>query len=331
MRAGHTSKTTLVVATLLSSALSVCSAFAERSSDGITIALIDKPWAISLNLTGYRIHVNGVTPDGRRYVLATDARTATTLSVTLEKVRGQATRQGCRAHLRQAAKASAAGQHGNMREYDSRHMSVIEYLQPGTEGPSAGQFHLLACSGRDNVYADFHLSKKDFRAGDESLLHDLLSTVEVVQAAAPESLDHFRAGSAPFLRGHYALAVSHYEEALALEQSHPTLDHAIWRLLVHNLATSYRMMGDVPRAMRILEYGLSKDPAYPLFHYNLARLHARMNDRNHAMESLHAAFNSPGAKDSALLPDPRQDDCFKRVMLDPSFRALVDSLMQPAI
>ena len=57
MRAGQTSKTTVLVATLLSGALSVCSTFAEQSPDGITIALIDKPWAMSLNLTGYRIHV----------------------------------------------------------------------------------------------------------------------------------------------------------------------------------------------------------------------------------------------------------------------------------
>jgi tetratricopeptide (TPR) repeat protein len=218
-----------------------------------------------------------------------------------------------------------------MKEYDLGRMPVIEYLQPGMNGTHADQFHLLACSGRENVYTDFHLSKKGFRAGDESLLHELLSTVDVVQAAPAESLDHFRAGSAPFLRGQYALAVPHYEEALALEQSHPTLDHAIWRLLVHNLATAYRLTGDWPRAMRILDYGLSKDPAYPLFHYNLARLHARMNDRNHAMQSLHAAFKSSRPNDNESLPDPRQDDCFRRVMLDPSFRALVDSLMQPAI
>ena len=181
------------------------------------------------------------------------------------------------------------------------------------------------------MYTDVHLSKTDYSAGDESLLRDILSTVDVVPAMAASSLDHFRAGSAPFLRAQYALAVPHYEEALALEQSHPTLDKTLWRLLVDNLATAYRMMGDVPRAMRILDDGLSKDPANPLFHYNLARLHARMNDRNHAMQSLRAAFKSRHGNGTQTLPDPRQDDCFRRVMLDPSFRALVDALMQPAI
>jgi hypothetical protein len=331
MRADRTSMIAVLVAMLISCPLSVGNAFAEQARHRVTIALIDKPWAVSLDLTGYTIHIDGVTPDGRRYVFATQAATSMTLSVMLEKVSGQATVQGCLAHLRQAAQASSAGHHRGMREYELQHMPVIEYVQPGRDASRPDQFHLMACSGKENVYTDLHLSKTGFSAGDESLLRDILSTLDVVPAAAAGSLDHFRAGSAPFLQAQYALAVPHYEQALALEQSHPTLDKTVWRLLVDNLATAYRMTGDLPRAMRILEYGLSKDPANPLFHYNLARLHAGMNDRNHAMQSLHAAFKSRHANGNESLPDPRQDACFRRVMLDPSFRALVDSLMQPAI
>ena len=331
MRTGRTSMKAVLVGILFSSALSIGTALADQTRHRVMIALIDRPWAISLDLTGYAVHINGVTPDGRRYVFATHAATSVTLSVMLEEVSGQATAQGCLTHLRQAAQASTAGNYHDMREYDLKHMPVIEYVQPGKDVGHPNQFHLLACRGKENVYTDLHLSKADFKAGDESLLYDILSTLDVVPAPAADSLDHFRAGSAPFLQARYALAIPHYEQALALEQNLPTLDKTTWRLLVHNLATAYRMMADLPRAVRILEYGLSKDPAYPLFHYNLARLHAGMNDRAHAMQSLHSAFKSRLANGNESLPDPRQDDSFRRVMLDPSFRALVDSLMQPAI
>ena len=121
-------------------------------------------------------------------------------------------------------------------------------------------------------------------------MRDLLASLDIVAAAPASSLDHFRAGSAPYLQGTYAQAIPHYEQALALEQLNPTLDKPLWHLLIHNLGMAYRMTGDLPQARTIFEYGISQDPDNPLYYYNLARTYAGMNDRDHAMESLHAAF-----------------------------------------
>lgn len=312
-------------------ALSAGLAFAEQPRHVATVALIEKPWAVSLDITGYTIHIDGVTPDGRRYFFATNAATATTLSITLEKVSGQATKQGCLTHLRQVALTPAADSSRDVRVYEVRHMSVIEYLRPVVHGASLDQFHVFACDGKENVYTDVHISKSDFKSGDESLLRGVLATLDIVAAAAAGSLDHFRAGSAPYLQGQYVQAIPHYEQALALEQSHPTLDKSLWRLLVHNLGMAYRMTGDLPQARHIFEYGVSQDPANPLFHYNLARIYAGLNDRDHAMQSLHAAFRNRHPNGNESLPDPRQDVSFRRFMLDPSFRTLAEMLMQPAI
>lgn len=319
------------LAILICATVPTSSALAEQSRHIVTVALIEKPWAVSLNIPGYTVRVDGMTPDGRRYFLATHAATSTTLSVTLESVDGQATTQGCLAHVRRVAHAPAAGITRHLTEYTLPKMSVIEYERPGTHDGNAGHFHVLGCTAQENVYADVHMSKPDFSPGDESMLRRVLATFEIVPAAAPGSLDHFRAGSVPYLQAHYTEAIPHYEQALALEQSNPTLDRSLWELLVHNLGASYRMTGDLPRAMHIFEYGISQDPINPLFHYNLARIYAGMNDREHAMRSLNAAFlnRQPGVNES--LPDPRQDVSFKRFMLDPSFRTLAEYLMQPAI
>lgn len=304
---------------------------AEQPRHIATVALIEKPWAVALDITGYSVRIDGVTPDGRRYLFATDASTSMTLSVTMETVNGQATTQGCLTHLRQVATTLAGDSSGNVVEYAVGRLPVIEYSISGANTNNLDQFHLLACTGKENVYTDVHLSKLHFKSGEESLLRRVLASLDIVPAMAAGSLDHFRAGSAPYLQGHYAESISHYEEALALEQSVPTLDKSLWRLLVHNLGVAYRMTGDLPRAMHIFQYGLSQDPFNPLFHYNLARIHAGMNDRDQTMQSLHAAFRNRPATGIDSLPDPRQDVFFRRFMLDPSFRTLAEHLMQPAI
>lgn len=326
-----TSMKSALLGILICVALPVSGAFPEMPRKIVTVALIEKPWGLSLDITGYEVRVDGVTPDGRRYVFATHAATSMSLSVTLESISGQATTQGCLTHLRQVAQISASGDNRHIKEYALHHMSVIEYAGPRTQRGAMDQFHVLGCTAMENVYADVHISKTDFKSGDEALLHQVLATLNIVPAAAAGSLDHFRAGSAPYLQARYPQAIPHYEQALALEQSNPTLDKSLWRLLVHNLGVAYRMTGDLPRARHIFEYGVSQDPINPLFHYNLARIYAGMNDRDHAMQSLHAAFRNRLSNGNESLPDPRQDVSFKRFMLDPSFRTLAEFLMKPAI
>ena len=211
-------------------------------------------------------------------------------------------------------------------------MPVIEYLIPEGNGPQRGLLHLFACSGKDNVYADIHIAKTGLDAGDESLLRDILTRVHIVSVDLADSLDHFQAGSAPYLRGEYSQAISHYEQALALEQISPRLDKSLWGLLIGNLGTAYGLTGDLLRAKTVFEYGLSRDPADPVIHYDLARIYAAMDDRARAMPSLHNAFHHAlHRKTGQPLPDPRRDPVFARCMWDPEFRTSAEALMQPAI
>jgi tetratricopeptide (TPR) repeat protein len=212
-----------------------------------------------------------------------------------------------------------------------RQIPVVEQLIPERHGHNTDQLHLFACVGKDNVYGDIHVSKVGVTAGDDSLLRQIVVSLDIVAAAAATSLDHFRAGSAPFLQGQYAQAIPHYEQALVLEQATPKLDKALWRLLVGNLGVAYGLTGGLSRSKTTFDYGLSQDPGNPLFHYNLARIFAQMNDRDRAIQSLHAAFgNNRQRNPDETMPDPRQDVSFRRLMLDPAFRTLAESLMQPA-
>ena len=56
------------------------------------------------------------------------------------------------------------------------------------------------------------------------------------------------------------------------------LDKTLWYVLIDNLGMSYGITGDLQEAKETFDYGVSKDPTYPLFYYNLACTYAEMND-----------------------------------------------------
>lgn len=326
------SSTRLILASALSFAVQAAGiTLADDAPRLASIALIDKPWAVSLDITGYRVQADGVKPDSRRYFLATNDATSLQLSITLEAVSGQANEQGCLAHLEHLARNASTHSPGPTR-HEIHHLSVLEYLLPETSGRQADQLHLFACASKDNVYTDIHVAKTGAKTGDDSQLQEVLNSLTIVDAVTANSLAHFQAGSAPFLRGQFRQAIPHYEQAVALEQANPALDKSLWRLLIHNLGVAYSRTGDLARAKATFDSGLSQDPANPFFHYGLARTYAGMNDRDKAMQSLHDAFlHSRRRNEEDPMPDPRQDVSFGRLMLDPAFRSLTESLMQPAI
>ncbi|MDP9133102.1 MAG: hypothetical protein M3M98_08210, partial [Nitrospirota bacterium] len=98
----------ILLGALVFTVMSLGIAFAEESRNIATVAFVEKAWAVALNITGYSVHLDGVTPDGRRYFFATNAVTSMTLSVTLERITGQATEQGCMTHLQHIAQTSAS-------------------------------------------------------------------------------------------------------------------------------------------------------------------------------------------------------------------------------
>ena len=66
--------------------------------------------------------------------------------------------------------------------------------------------------------------------------------------------------------------------------------------MVDNLGMAYGISGDLKKAKDTFEYGLSKDPKYPMFNYNMACTFAEMNDVDKAISYLQQAFqNSAGA------------------------------------
>ncbi|HZS06951.1 MAG TPA: tetratricopeptide repeat protein [Blastocatellia bacterium] len=151
--------------------------------------------------------------------------------------------------------------------------------------------------------------------------------------AAPESddpsrsLEYLERGSAFYLKRDFKNAIIWYQKALELEKKNQILDQTLWRVLVDNLGMSYGITGKLKEAKAVFEYGLSKDPSYPMFHYNLACTFAEMGDVDQAVVSLRKAFEYkenmiPGEH----IPNPRNDSSFKRFLDNEKFLKLLEEI-----
>jgi len=136
----------------------------------------------------------------------------------------------------------------------------------------------------------------------------------------PETLKLLEQGSRSFLDGDYKRAIPPYQKALDREKENRTLSDTIWRVMVDNLGMAYGISGDLKKAKETFEYGLSKDPKYAIFLYNMACTYAEMNDVDKSISYLQQAFqNKQNMIKGERFPDPWTDDSFQRFMKDDKF------------
>lgn len=148
-------------------------------------------------------------------------------------------------------------------------------------------------------------------------------------AAAVKTLEYVKEGSVFYLKREFKKAIKPYQKALDLEKQQPTLDKTFWRVLVDNLGISYGITGDLKKAKETFEYGLSKDPDYPMFHYNMACTFAEMNDEDQAISYLKTAFkNKDKMIEGEEMPNPETDDSFQRFMKDEKFLNALKEIKQ---
>lgn len=120
-------------------------------------------------------------------------------------------------------------------------------------------------------------------------------------------------GSSYYLKHDFKAAIGPYQRALDLEKQKRTLDKTLWKVLVDNLGMAYGITGNLDKAKETFEYGISEDPDYPLFYYNMACTYGEKKDMDKAIEYLKLAFDRqenmiPGEE----MPDPATDSSFER-------------------
>jgi tetratricopeptide (TPR) repeat protein len=127
-------------------------------------------------------------------------------------------------------------------------------------------------------------------------------------------------GSRFVVEGDFKSAIAPYQLALNREKAKRTLSQTLWRVMIDNLGQAYGISGDLKKAKATLDYGISKDPNYPMFHYNLACTYAEMNDVDKAISSLRKAYeNKQNLNKGDKFPNPWTDNSFKKLLDNDKF------------
>jgi tetratricopeptide (TPR) repeat protein len=314
---------------------SAASAASARQGDVQRISIPGEKWALEVSLPGFILTQDDLRGDGKgRRIMAGNETRGYVVSIFLEPIPDGKTAAELRDWDASGHKKSPVGT-TDFKSAEYKQIPTFEYTIKEYKGLQINQKHFNAYIVHGNFWAHIHLSKGLFQPGEEKLFYEIVDSVKFTEggaAAAQEPargavMDLLGEGSLLFRRGDYKGAVVPYAKALELEKQSPKLSRDLWRVLVDNLTMSYGISGDLKRAKETAEYGLSKDPDYPLFHYLLANTYAEMDDLDNTILYLKQAFARrknviPGEQ----LPDPATDDSFKRFMKNEKFLAVLKEL-----
>jgi tetratricopeptide (TPR) repeat protein len=330
-----------IAAALLLLALCCLPTPAQPAAGGVhRLSVPGQKWALEIALPGFVTQRDQMRGDGKaRMIMAAGRENGYMVSVFYEPVSRAG--KSAREYRDEGLGYIKAGDGSPFKidalkpvEYGA--IPTFEYFIREHEGMRINQKHLNAYFVKEGMWVDVHFSKTLFKDGDEKVFYKALDSVRFVEAGLADAasqatpnpaLEHMREATAHFMSGDYRAAIGPYRKALELEKQQPQLERDLWRVLVDNLGMSYGLTGDLANAKATFEYGLSKDPTYPLFHYFLACTYAEMGDLDSAIRYLKSAFaNKRNLIAGEQMPDPATDDSFQRFVKDEKFRAALKEL-----
>ena len=148
-----------------------------------------------------------------------------------------------------------------------------------------------------------------------------------VSSAQKTSFEYLAEGSRYYMEGDYKRAIPPYRKALDLEKKERKLEKKFWIVLVDNLGMAYGITGDIDSSFAVFDYGISVEPTYPLFYYNIACGHGELGDEENAIKYLRLAYKY---KDNMIkgerLPDPMNDSSFARFRDSEAFKKAVKEM-----
>ena len=141
------------------------------------------------------------------------------------------------------------------------------------------------------------------------------------------SMDLFQEGTKAYFAKDFKKATEIYRKALDLEKKDPKLEKKWWFVLIDNLSMAYGISGDIKNSREVIEYGISKEPTYPLFYYNNACGYGEENNEAKAIENLRLAYKYKGNMlEGETIPEPTTDSSFKNLMKSDSFKKAVENM-----
>jgi tetratricopeptide (TPR) repeat protein len=162
--------------------------------------------------------------------------------------------------------------------------------------------------------------KQDYATAEKSFR-------SLVAVVPDNAMMHLYLGHSIFYQERFRDSIPEYEKAMDLGMKSGQLELLNQRILNDQLGMAYGLSGRMPEAKKHFEKAIAKDPDYPFYYYNLACAEAEAGDLDGALANLKKASERranflPGES----LPNPREDDSFRKYIGDPKFEATVKEI-----
>jgi hypothetical protein len=229
----------------------------------------------------------------------------------------------------------------NLQENIAGQVDRVEYMIPEYNGAAVRQKNVHAYLGSRDLCAEVRLAKMLFNPGDQKLFDDVLNSVRLLPDEAGSAAEankpgdplfqgtksYLFDGTMAYLNKDFTTAAEQLQQALDSEKQKRALSRDDLRLLVDNLAVSYRFNQNQAKSKETLDYGLSRDPKYPLFHYDMACYYGLEGDMNKALDELRLTYkNKSELSLSDQLADPLGESCFGKFLKNKTFVKAVEEM-----
>lgn len=155
----------------------------REEEKALTVSLSGAGWTLDIPAKGFHVEKDQISHDERsRYLSAGSKAASVELSVRLEKGPPRSSGE-CRDYYWDNLRKRSPLKITDVKMSERGRMALVEYVVKEYQGIQINQKHLNAYLGRNDTCVDIHVSKIQFRPGEESLLNSIVDGARVRENA----------------------------------------------------------------------------------------------------------------------------------------------------
>jgi len=316
---------------LTASFLLLTTAGAAQITPGkISFALPEHPGSLSFNQGNFKIDELSAKPNNSEFgVRAEDGDLKFLGFLFLWPEHPHLTSESCRDEMLKAEGSQTLAADQGRLDYitpNGVHVAMVLLLPPSGKSSSLRVFvaHEDLCADLSFTYAQPPTTA--IFPMDRTKL--ILNSLTFDPDAKPTFLEAFAYATVEWNKQQVQGAAKAYAAALKVVATSD--DPPKWRrVTTDQLSMALGISGDLKASIAVNQIAIEKDPAYPLYYYDLACADAESGDASAARVHLQQAFDRrANTLKGETFPDPTADDSFKKLSTNKDFWNLAESISQ---
>ena len=301
---------------------------APLNNSKILAALPGLKWALSINGDNFNLKKDRLKKDGNgRMLYLLNRENGIIMSVFIEKAPLKGDESTCRKYYWNKTKKSSLKK-TNIKLSKFKRIALLEYIIPFYQGIKINQKNINAYLSKDGYWIDIHLSKTSFITKNLKEFLKLLKSIKIVNNYTPGLYENFLFANNFYNNSLYKKAIIYYKKILDSQKRKKTLPRTNMRVLINSLGISYGSIGKLHRSLNLFKYGISIDPVFPMYYYNMACAYARLDKMHLSIKNLILAFKYRKKLKYNKIPNPMKDPSFKKFRNNSEFKSIVKKLLK---